>query len=209
MTDPSKYYSNRETKERIYGFAAYRVPNKEKFSYRAALVQNEWQKKSAGSVLYGGEIYYVIGPENDSTFIPKLIEDNYVQKGYFEMRYISIGPGIGYAYALVIKKHFYVLASAIINGNINFSTDENGSIKNKRTSFGPGVNFKTAAGYGGPVWNVSLSWAGNVLLVKQANIPNANTFPTSEVRLTLARQIILKKPIPVVGNAIDKILGKE
>jgi hypothetical protein len=74
---------------------------------------------------------------------------------------------------------------------------------------GPGVNFKTAAGYGGPVWNVSLSWAGNVLLVKQASIPNANTFPTSEVRLTLARQIILKKPIPVVSNAIDKIFGKE
>ena len=206
---PGNYYYRPDIRLNLTGLTAYRVQNSGKFSYRSAFYQNEWIRKSSGTLLYGGAVYYESINSNDSSLIPSKVAELFTNSNFYNFHFISFGPGIGYAYALVIKKHFYVLASAIINGNINFSTDENGSIKNKRTSFGPGVNFKTAAGYGGPVWNVSLSWAGNVLLVKQANIPNANTFPTSEVRLTLARQIILKKPIPVVGNAIDKILGKE
>ena len=107
---------------------------------------------------------------------------------------------------MVIKKHFYFLASAIINGNINFSTGENGSINNKTMSFGPGINFKTAVGYGGNVWSAGLSYAGNILWVKQAGVSKANTFPASEVRLTVARQIILKKPVPVVNDVINKMI---
>jgi hypothetical protein len=47
------------------------------------------------------------------------------------------------------------------------------------------------------------------LLAKQAYVSKANTFPVSEVRLTLAKQIMLKKPVPVLSNAIDKIFGKQ
>ena len=64
-------------------------------------------------------------------------------------------------------------------------------------------------GYGGMGWNVTLNWAGNVLLVKQANAPGATVFPTGEVRFMFAKQIMLKKPIPVVSNVIDKIFGKQ
>ncbi|MEO7394360.1 MAG: DUF4421 family protein, partial [Chitinophagaceae bacterium] len=56
----SSYYYRPDVKERLWGVSGYKVPNKEKFSYRAAINQNEWQKKSAGSVLYGGEAYYGI-----------------------------------------------------------------------------------------------------------------------------------------------------
>ena len=75
--------------------------------------------------------------------------------------------------------------------------------------FWPGINFKTAVGYGGNVWSAGLSYAGNILWVKQAGVSKANTFPASELRLTVARQIILKKPVPVVNDVINKIFGKE
>ena len=206
---PENYYYRPDISLNLTGFTAYRIQNFRKFSYRSAFYQNEWIRKSSGTLLYGGGIYYENINSDDSSLIPSKVAEFFPNSNFYNFHFISVGPGVGYAYAVVIKKHFYVLGSAIINGNINFSTDENESIKNKETSFEPGINFKTAAGYGGAVWNVSLSWAGNVLLVKQANVPGANTFPTSEVRLTLARQIMLKKPIPVVSNVMDKIFGKE
>ncbi len=206
---PGSYYYRPDISLSLTGLTAYRVQNSGKFSYRSAFYQNEWIRKSSGTLLYGGGAYYESINSNDSNLIPSKVAKFFPDANFYNFHFISFGPGVGYAYALVIKKHFYVLSSVIINGNINFSTDENGSIKNRLTSFEPGINFKTAAGYDGAVWNASLSWAGNVLLVKQANVAGANTFPTSEVRLTFARQIILKKPIPVVSNAIDKIFGKE
>lgn len=205
---PNYYYYRPDISLNLMGLSAYRVQNFGKFSYRSAFYQNEWIRKSSGTLLYGGAIYYESINSNDSSLIPPKVVELSPNANFYNFHFINFGPGVGYAYAVVIKKHFYVLGSAIINGNINFSTDKNGSINNKLTSFGPGLNFKTAAGYGGAVWNASLSWAGNVLLVKQANIPEANTFPVSELRLTLAKQILLKKPIPVISNVIDGIFGK-
>ncbi len=206
---PDNYYYRPDISLNLLGFAAYRVQNFEKFSYRSAFYQNEWIRKSTGTLLYGGSVYYENINSKDSNLIPSKILGFFPGANFSNFHFITFGPGVGYAYIAVIKKHFYVLSSAIINGNINFVSSENGSVNNKKMGFEPGINFKTAAGYGGTIWNVSLSWAGNVLLVKQANDPTANIFPTSEVRLTLARQIMLKKPIPVVSNVIDGIFGKE
>ena len=52
------YYLRPDMGLSLVGFAFYRALNERKFSYQAGLLQNEWQKKSAGSVLVGGEIYY-------------------------------------------------------------------------------------------------------------------------------------------------------
>jgi hypothetical protein len=201
------YYYRPDIGLNLLGLTAYHVQNAQRFSYRSAFNQNEWIKKSSGTLLYGGGVYFERINSKDSGLIPS--KSSKLFPNFSDFHYISFGPGIGYAYTMVIKKHFYVLASAIINGNINFSTSENGSINANNTSFQPGISFKTAAGYGGNVWNISLSYAGNILWVKQAGVPEANTFPASEVRLTLARQIILKRPVPVVNGMINKIFGKE
>jgi hypothetical protein len=205
---PNHYYYRPDIDMNLIGFTAYRVQNFKKFSYRSGFYQNEWIRKSSGTFLYGGGIYHQSIHSDDSSLIPQSVAAHFPEANFTDFHFISFGPGIGYAQTIVIKKHFYVLASAIINGNINFSTYKNGS-NNNETSFEPGLNFKTAAGYGGAVWNASLSWAGNILLVKQAHVSGANVFPVSEVRLTLARQIMLKKPIPIAANVIDKIFGKE
>lgn len=203
------YYYRPDVNLILLGLAAYRIQHANRFSYRSAFYQNEWIKKSSGTFLYGGAIYYQRISADDSSLIPVSLAGSFANKDFYKFYFISIGPGVGYARTLVLKQHFYLLGSAIINANIIFSTDKNDFTKNKRTGFEPGVNFKTAAGYNGNVWNVSLSWAGNVLLAKQAYASKANIFPVSEVRLTLAKQIMLKKPVPVLSNVIDKIFGKE
>jgi len=205
---PGSYYYRPDIGLNLFGLTAYRIQNFRKFSYRSGFYQNEWIRKSSGTWLYGGGIYHESIHSDDSSLIPQKIAVYFPEANFYNFHFISFGPGIGYAQTIVIKKHFYVLGSAIINGNINFSSYKNGSANNE-TSFEPGIIFKTATGYSGALWNASLSWAGNVLWVKQSNVSRANIFPVSEVRLTLARQIMLKKPIPVAANVIEKIFGEE
>jgi hypothetical protein len=205
---PNNYYYRPDINLNLIGFTAYRVQNFRRFSYRSGFYQNEWIRRSSGTFLYGGSIYHESIHSDDSSLIPQKVAAHFPEANFNDFHFISFGPGIGYAQTIVIKKHFYILGSVIINGNINFSSYKNGA-NNNETSFEPALIFKTAIGYGGAVWNASLSWAGNVLLVKQANVSRANVFPVSEVRLTLARQILLKKPIPVAANVIEKVFGKE
>jgi hypothetical protein len=192
-TNNGTYYTNEDTKERIYGFAAYRVPNKEKFSYRAALVQNEWQKKSAGSLLYGGEALYVIGPENDSLFIPALIADNYAGKGIKEMRYISVGPGIGYAYTAVMDRHFFIMGSLIANLKVNIATEEHLSGDFKKTAIAPSGIYKAAIGYNSDTWSLVASASGNILMDKGPKTNQNYFYKSGQIRVALAKKFDLKK----------------
>ena len=206
---PKGYYYRPDISLNFVAISAYRLQNSRQFSFRSAFNQNEWIRKSSGTFLYGGNVSYENIASKDSSLIPSKVNDLFPNAGANKFHFISFGPGAGYAQTVVFKNHFYILGSAILNGNLNFCINESDSITNNKTSFEPGIIFKTAAGYGGSVWNVSLSWAGNLLLIQQAGLTKANNFYSGELRLTLARQISLKKPIPFLGKTLDNIFGKE
>ena len=186
----NSYYYRPDVKLTLVGVAAYRVPNAEKFSYRAAFVQNEWQKRSAGSVLFGGQVHYV-SFGGDSALVPKQIQSGYAQAGIKKISFFSIGPGIGYVYTLVIDKHFYITTSLIGNLNLNFST-EDGTTQNKKISLKPAAIYKGAAGYNSNTWSLVGSLAGNALLVRGASSSKDYFLPTGNFRLTVAKKIMRK-----------------
>jgi hypothetical protein len=109
-----KYYLRPDMGLSLIGFAFYRALNEKKFSYQAGLLQNEWQKKSAGSILIGGEVYYgaIYG---DSTLLPTIIDPKASALAINRFHFFSFGPGLGYAYTVVIKEHFFILGSATVN----------------------------------------------------------------------------------------------
>jgi hypothetical protein len=185
------YYFRKDVQEKLLGIAAYHVPNKEKFSYRAAIQQNEWQKKSAGSVLYGGEIYYG-SLKGDSSLIPANIQGNYSQAGMFEVSYITVGPGIGYAFTAVADQHFYLMLSGIANAKVNFVTEDYGVGTKKKTSFDPTIIFKGGIGYNSNNWSVGAYAMGNVLWLKGKS-SNDNYFVDGGVfRVQVAKKFHLK-----------------
>lgn len=163
--NPNTYYYRADVKERIFGLAAYRLPNKKQFSYRAALVNNEWQKKSAGSLLYGGQAYYVIMESNatDSVLVPKKVQSSFPKlAGITEARFFSIGPGIGYAYSFVLNKHLFLMLSGVGHLDVNIMTEEKTSlVQVKKTSVAPSFAYKSAIGYNSANWGVSASFVGN------------------------------------------------
>lgn len=189
---PNTYYVRPDAILNVFGLAAYKVANAQKFSYNAAMIQSEWQKRSAGSLLYGGGIYYN-EIRDDSSLVPSKVSASFPQGPINKFHFLTIGPGIGYAYTLVAMKHLFIMGSVTGNANIYFSADEANSSDNKKTSFEPLVVYKAAAGYNGRVWDVSATWAGNAFLVKEAKVSKANLLPTGNFRFNVAKRINVKR----------------
>jgi hypothetical protein len=179
----------------VLGFSAFRIANPDKFSYRAAITQNEWQTKSAGTLLYGGEVYYG-RMKGDSALVPKKASNNFEQARLNRINFFSIGPGVGYAYTLVIHKNFFVTGSAIGSLDLNFSSEEEeGNKQASQTKFTvlPGAIYRGAIGYNSSTWTVSANIVGNALYAGSASSSKEYFLPTGNIRFVLAKKIGLKK----------------
>jgi Domain of unknown function (DUF4421) len=188
----NSYYYRPDIKLTLMGLSAYRVPNKQKFSYRAAIIQSEWQKKSAGSVLFGGQAYYGTIKGDTAALVPKKVQSNFPQAGINKINFFSFGPGIGYAYTLVIAKHLFITGSVIGNLDLNF-TNEEGISKNNKVGLSPAEVFKAAVGYNSSNWNVSVNWTGNGLWFKGASSSENYFWPTGNYKFVIAKKFTIKK----------------
>lgn len=186
------YYYRPDARMTLAGLGIYRVINSNKFSYNAAMIQSAWQKKSAGSFMYGGEVYYG-SLKADSSLVPKVKENLLAQAGINKMQFFTAGAGIGYAYTLVLKEHFYAMGSLITNLDIHFSNEHNNNIQQKKTSVTPSFNYKTAIGYNSDDWSLSANWTANALMVKGRASSEAYLIPTGNYRVILAKRIGLKR----------------
>jgi hypothetical protein len=118
------HYIIPDMKSYSLGISGYWIYNSKKFSIRAAFIQNERQKKSAGSfVLRPAFLYYQISSNNG--IIPADLIDLYrippstlVTSGKF----YTLGLSPGYAYTLVFLKYFYLTAAVFPGITAHYST---------------------------------------------------------------------------------------
>ncbi len=93
--------------------SGYYFTNHKKFSYRAAFVRNEIQKKSAGSFIIGGYLRSDIST-SPGGYIPDEFPDEY--KDTFDISgfsSVNIGITAGYTYTLVFLKNFFINMSLV------------------------------------------------------------------------------------------------
>ena len=88
--------------------------NYSRFSFRAPFLQDEWQKKSAGSFFAGGGVYWN-GSAADSSFVPSGISVPNFFNGVDFKRWevIALAATGGYAHTFVIDKRFFIMLSGI------------------------------------------------------------------------------------------------
>lgn len=182
------YYVRPDLKRSIVGISAFRVPNSDKFSYRAAFTTNDWQTRSAGSLLFGGEIY-AGSIKGDSVLVPAAVSSLYDQAGIDKINFISIGPGLGYAYTLVLGKNFFITGSAVGTVDLNFSGEERSGDKKNKTSIIPGGIYKGAIGYNSSTWSVSANLTGNALYIGSESSSKEYFVPTGNLRLIVAKKL--------------------
>lgn len=183
----SNYYQRPDINRSIVGLAIYRVANSNKFSYRAAFNQKDWQTKSAGSLLYGAEAYYGI-VKADSTLVPSWANSDYGQAGINKINFFNIGPGIGYAYTLVLSNHFFLTGSLIVSAHLNISQEENNDATQTKIKLLPGGNYKAGFGYNSSSWSVTAALLGNALYTGSSVSRKEYFLPTGNMNLVVARK---------------------
>jgi Domain of unknown function (DUF4421) len=187
----TKYYFRPDIRLSLIEADAFRVVNKNKFSFRAALGQAEWQKKSAGTFLYGGYASYG-WMRGDSVLIPAQFANLYLQAGITQIRFFHIGPGIGYAYTAVVDQHFFIMASLIGTANLNFTREVKENDPDNSFTVLPGAIYKASIGYNSRIWSVAADLMGNALLIKGQLKDGGYILPTGVYRLTIARKFLSK-----------------
>lgn len=136
------------------GVAGYWIFNSKRFSIRAAFIQNERQKKSAGSlVVRPSFLYYRISSKNG--IIPLEIVDtshfpltNQVTSGKF----YSLGISPGYVYTLVFLKNFYLTAGIFPGVAAQISSYSNEQKVNSASDITFQLSGRFAIGYNSDKW---------------------------------------------------------
>ena len=112
--DDGSYYKRKDISTYIGGGNVQYIFNHRKFSYRAAYLQNERQKRSAGSWTLGGT-FYLSGSYGDSSFIPSNIKYPEIFNGqhFNSATSINLGFNGGYGHSFVIKSKFFFTISLV------------------------------------------------------------------------------------------------
>ena len=189
IPSPEGYYYLPNAKITLFGLSAYRVLNNSRFSYRAAFIQNEWQKKSAGTFLAGAEVYYGI-INSDSGWVPAALTETYTKQGISKINYFSIGPGIGYAYTAVAFQHLFFTGSLTGNLNVSYTTEKTIDNKQNKISLNPVTRFRVAAGYNSDNWNVSVNWIADRLPFKGYASGGDYLLQTGNYRFIIAKRFM-------------------
>jgi len=188
------YYLRPDIKVREVGASVQYMLNHKRFSYRAGFLQNEWQKKSAGTLLLGWQLIWGKG-QADSTIVPSAISQIPSDAQTQQITFIETGPSVGYAYTLVIKKNFFIMASGtmILSFGSNVIEDTE---RNRSSSFIPNFSFKTFAGWNSKQWAISLTWTNETVTVSSNANNQTFSLNTGNLRLNFVRRFKIKD-IPI------------
>jgi hypothetical protein len=174
LKDPEgNFYKIPDMKIFAIGFTGYWILNHERFSIRSAFIQNERQKKSAGSfILRPTFLYYNLSSENG--ILPAEVIHIYGIKNDFLLKkgeFYSLGLAPGYTYTLVLFKKAY-LNAALFPGILlqNYYFEANGlSYSSANSTFT--LSWRAALGYNSDSWYIGAgivsgfdripSWIGN------------------------------------------------
>ena len=206
-TDRDSYYIRPDLKINLMGVAAYRLLNPSQFSYRAPFLQNEKQKRSAGTFLAGAELYYGVIAA-DSSLVPTAISGLNSQNGVRAIRFFKMGAGAGYAYTFVVKKDFFLTGSLTGSLSFDYSRQNGGKGDGDKYSVSAGYIYRLIAGYDKNNWNINFSLVGNSLSIKASDVNDKYYINVGTHRVTLARRIKIGKRLKRNLQPIDDLLPK-
>lgn len=173
--------------------------NYSRFSFRAPFLQDEWQKRSAGSFFAGGGIYWD-GSDADSSFVPSgiAVPDFYDGVDFKRWELLALAATGGYAYTFVIDRRFFVMLSAIGGIGVGRSTLTDVEARDHHT-FSPFYKLTERMGLGYQFGRVYVG-ATCVNMDMLFNSPLDNTrihYRSGNIRANIAYRFSLKKEIRI------------
>ena len=203
-----RYYLRPDLRVNEIGVSAQYVLNNRKFSYRASFLQDEWQKKSSGTILVGFEAYggWV---RADSAIVPTAIGGEASFNNPRKFNFFEFGPNVGYAHTLIIKKHFFFTASGSVSLDYGVSTLTNNERTHQSVGFSPNTFLRFFCGYNSSRWAISAVYVRNSVRLASDNAPQI-ILNTGNIRLNYVHRFRLgrkgRKALKVVDDA-EKAIG--
>jgi len=168
------------------GASVHYVLNNAHFSYRASFFQNEWQKKSAGTFLVGFEAYggWV---KADSSMLPSDVGRESIRADLRKLNFFEFGPNAGYAYTLILDRHFFLTGSGSLSVVYGVNTMIGGGSTNQVTGFNANTIFRIFGGYNSSTWAFNANYiTDGVRLI--SNNGRQVMFTTGNVRVNIVHR---------------------
>ena len=183
------------------GLNVQHIFNYKQLSHRAAMYQDEWQKKSAGSFLAGAEIYYA-HVSGDSSLIPAQKNKDAALTDIQKLYFFQLGPNVGYMYSLVIKKHYYVSGS--LSASIDYTANKSFSNSDTEHQRGlsPNTFIRIGTGYNSNVWALSLVYVNDGVNLATGGPATRATLNTGNIRFNITHRFALQKRAKKVLNEV-------
>lgn len=205
------FQTRRDISTYTIGYNIQYLFNWKRFSYKAIYNQNEWQKKSAGSLVIGTNAFFYVNVA-DSSFFPQNLENPGLFYGldYNRQDVLNVGVSAGYYYTLVVAKHFFISAGAAGGPGLGYVWVNDGVKENVRFS-SVAVNFnamgRVSAGYNSKRIFVGASFLQQFFFNQQPTQNIWNHFGTGNARIYLVYRISLKKPIKLANPNYWKLFN--
>lgn len=173
------------------GVAASYIFNNQRFSYRASFVQNEWQRKSAGSLLVGFEVYSGLA-EGDSSLIPPSIVTAGLPEGMDvkRMTFLEMGPSVGYAHTFVYKENWFFTGHLGFNLGLGWLSEYDKNGLNRGMGVYPNLMSRFVFGYNSPKWFFGASYINNSLRIRSSFDGRRYVMDTGNVRINVAHRFV-------------------
>lgn len=202
-TRPDAYYVRPDMKLREVGVSYQYVFNHRRFSYRASFLQNEWQYRSSGTFLLGGEMF-AGRAFADSSIYPTAISPIDVPQAT-EVRFVELGPSAGYAYTLVMARNFFITGSLALGFDYNFTEYISNGQYTTVYGFSPNTVFRLFAGYNSRRHAISFTFTNSTVSLPGGE-ENYVSMNTGNIRLNFVRRFDGGPATRKVLNRLDRWL---
>lgn len=209
LTNPSDLYEDWPTHDTLpkrpdissisVGLNGQYLFKHKRFSLRAPFLQNEWQKKSAGSFIAGVNLFYV-DTRADSSFIPRGVVDSNFFGGLHFSQYRIFNGGVtaGYAQTFVVKQHWFLtlsLVGGLSGGGSWVYTSEVDEADKSGFTVAGNLTGRAAIGYNSRRFFAGVSYLG-IFIRNQAPVPRSWLgYDTGVFRLNIVYRFKLKNDL--------------
>jgi hypothetical protein len=198
----SQEFSQRgDLRTNVLGLNIQYLFNSQKYSYKAAFVQNEFQKRSAGTPLLGLEGYWVLGMADSvlvSGDIPPVGFNG--DREFNQVDMLNIGVNGGYAYTFVWRESLYISLSSSfgisLGRNALHYTPTSTSSVSKYT-LGLTNSMLVSLGYNNNRYYVGLSYV-RLSVTNMVGDGGWLGYNSGSLRFNVVRRFITKRPIRIL-----------
>ena len=176
--------------------------NSERYSYKASFLQNQFQRRSAGSPILGIEAYWMLGMNDSVTVGGDIPPSGFLGNMPFNQADIfNVGINGGYAYTFVWRESLYFSISSTIgiSGGYNWIHNTSSSeTNNTGATLGLNNTSRISLGYNNASYYVGLSFIRFSMANHVGEERNWMGYHTGNIRLNFVKRFRTKRAIKIL-----------